>query len=395
MSRRRSFRASAKFYVILGILAACLAGGWFLFQRRETISIEPGTIDFSASMAAVVVRDEDVIASESYGMASYLVPDQQRVEADTPVVNIYKWGYNDKVMSDLVDVRTRILQYETTLLGSDTSGLTQLNKDIADITAQIRLLSSAEDAQVLADAAQLESRLTSLMNEREQLLRDRVTEDQQLEDYRKQEQQLEERVNSWRDVWSSPDAGVVSYYFDGYEPVVNADNIRDASVSQIRAILAGTLPPAQMAEGTEPLYRLVNNFQWYILIPSHEQVLEFANDNVFTAVFDEYPDRQFEGTVIGHIAEGGDHLYVMEFNEDIGSLVNTRRAQVQLSATFSGYKIPAQSVRTQDGTTGVYVVEERARVFVPVTVTAEEDGEAIILPVNNASPLQGGTRISR
>lgn len=371
-----------------------LVGVWYFLASRDVTVVEQGTIDFAAELPVVVVRDEEVIAVESYGRAHYLVPDQQRVEQETPVVEVFKWGYNDKVMSDLVDVRTKILQYESGLLqGTAASELSSINGEIDDITREIRIAANAQSAEA-DDVVALESQLARLMDERAQYLQSRGADDQQLEEYRKQEQQLAERVNSWRDVWTAPNAGVVSYYFDGYEPLLNAENIREASASQVRSILDGTLPMAQIAEGTEPLYRLVNNFQWYIVIPSYESVLEFANDNVFAVEFTEYPDRKFEGTIIGHIVEGSDHLYVMEFNEDIGQLVNTRRATARLTADFTGFRVPVDAVRQVDGKDGVYVVHEPDTTFVPVTVRATENSEAIVVPDDPGSALRAGVSVS-
>ena len=210
MNKRRTvFRASAKFYVIITIVAAAIAGAWFCMVSGRTAVATDGTVQFTTVVPAVVVRDEEVIASESYGKADYLVPDQQRVEADTAVVEVYKWGYNEKVMDDLVDVRTKILLYEESSLDDSEADLAALDAEIEEKT---RLIRAVDDAT--QDATALESELRELMARRARYLQERASSDQQLVDYRKQEQQLEERVGSWRDVWRAGNAGVVSYYFD-------------------------------------------------------------------------------------------------------------------------------------------------------------------------------------
>lgn len=390
--KRKTLRASGKFYVFLGIMAALAAGLVLFYLKPGTAVAEEDSVDFTAVMPVVVVRDEEVVASESYGKAEYLVPDQQRVESGTPVVNVYRWGYNEKVMDDLVDVRTKIMQYEENNQTASATELASINDRILEKTRELRD-SSDEHASAGSDAVAIEGELRELINNRIAYLRESVSSDQQLGEYRKQEQQLEERVGSWRDVWKTSDAGVVSYYFDGYEPVLNADTIRTASPAQVRQILDGTLPIAQIADGTEPLYRLVNNFQWYVVIPSETPVLEFANDNTFSVTFSDYADRKFEGTIIGHITEGNDHLYVMEFSEDIGALVNTRRAEATFSATFSGLSVPRDAVRSSDNVTGVYVVEGKSREFVPVTVSAEDGDRLVIEPDEPSSPLVDGARV--
>ncbi len=390
--KKQSFRPNAKFYIFLGAVAAAVVLILFFVLTINTVAVEQGSAQFETQAPVVVVRDEQVIAAENYEKASYLVPEGERVEADTPVAEVYKWGYIDKVMNDLIDVETKIQQYQenNVLSGVSDPELDALNTQIAAKAEEIRTLISSKTGDVIK--AQRE--LTDLMAQKQDYLKGAVTADQQLDEFYSQEQQLQERVNGWREVMSAPEAGVVSFYFDGNESLLNADNIKSVTSETVRNIIDGTAENQLAEDGAaQPLYRLVNNFKWYILIDSQNAVREFANGNTFAIVFDDYPDRQFEGTVVGNVTEDGQYVYVVEISEDIGSLLNTRRADAKIYTTFEGLKVPEESVKEQDGQAGVYVVIGREKTFVPVEVKIVKDGSAIISPIEEGTLLAAGQHI--
>lgn len=389
VSRRRIIRVNTKFYVLIGALIAAVSLLLFFFLHTESAVVADGSLQFDITLNAVIVRDEEVITTGSYEKVNYLVPDLQRVEADTAVADVYRWGYNENVMNDVIDVQNRIEQYELEH-GSVTQDLLSLNAQISEAAAAIREIAAGGEG----DMAAAELHLNSLMDQKWELLSDNTSRDTQLEALYAQEQQLMDRVNSWREVSTAPKAGVVSYYYDGYESVINAGNLRNVNAAVIDALLAGTLQVAQEEEEARPLYRLVDNFSWYMVVHPPSRVLEFANDNVFSVTFMDFPDRAFEGRVIGNISEGDTYLYVLEFSEDIGPFVNVRRTTATLRADFEGLLVPQQALTEVNGTQGVEVLENNVRTFVPVDVRIIKDGQAVIAAQDAASRLQAGSRVT-
>ena len=390
ISRRRTIRVNAKFYLFILLIAAAAAAVAYFALRTDTAVVRAGRLEFDTEVPVVIVRDEEVITTESYEKVSFLVPDLQRVEADTPVAEIFRWGYNERVMNDVIDVQNRIEEYEARQ-GSAGQELREINTRIAEETDRIRQIANGSSEDMIA----AERQLGLLMDQKRQLLADSAQRDSQLTALYDQEQQLLERVNSWRDLSSAPQAGVVSYYYDGYERVINADNIRNVSAEVVEALLNGTLQVQTDEEDTaRPLYRLVDNFSWYAVLEPSEHILEFANDNTFSVVFEDDPERRFEGRIIGNIAEGTRYLYVMEFSEDIGGLVNTRRTTATLSAVFDGLIVPERAVVTVGGQQGVYVLENKVRSFVPVNVRIVQNGEALVEAADGSMRLQAGSRVT-
>ena len=128
------------------------------------------------------------------------------------------------------------------------------------------------------------------------------------------------------------------------------------------------LAQATGSETERPLYRLVNNYKWYLLIVSTEPIQEFESDNEYMIVFKDYVDQQYTGKVVGKREEEAGFIYAIEINDDIGPLLNTRRADAAIHTVFEGIKVPSKSIKTVEDVKGVYVIENKAKTFVPVNV---------------------------
>ena len=78
---------------------------------------------------------------------------------------------------------------------------------------------------------------------------------------------------------------------------------------------------------------------------------------------------------------------MIEISDDIGELLNVRRADTRVFTQFTGLKVPEKALKEKDGVTGVNVVVGREKTFVPVTVDIIKDGNAIVTPAEADSLL--------
>lgn len=384
MAVKRRRRANTKFYLFIGAIAVVAVVILFFIFNLQTVEVEQGTIPFEAEVSVVVVRDEQVVSAQNYGKANYIAAEGERVEAEAPVMEVYKWGYNEKVMNDLIDYQTKIEQYQENDFESEE--LANLQNQINAKAVELRnIINGTAEGDVIT----AERELKYLMTQKQQYLKDNVSADQQLEGFYAQEEEIQARVNNWRQQLTAPSAGVVSYYFDGAENTLNAANIENIKSEDIVDILNGTtsVQAPQNEEAEKPVYRLVNSFKWYLVIRSEAEIPEFANGREFSVAFDDYVARQYQGVVSGTVKEENDYLYVIEISDDIGELLNVRRTEARVFTQFKGLKIPEKALKEKDGVTGVYVVVGRDKTFVPVTVDIVKDGNAIITPAEEGSLL--------
>ena len=391
--RRRVRRPNKKFYLFLAVCAAAVFGVVFLINYTRTVETVWGKISFETQQACVLVRDEQVISAENYGKVSFIATEGEYVTADAQVAQIYKKGYNDKVLSDLLEVQTKIGQYQENNILGDV-----LDQDLLAINTSIEQkaeeIAAAVNGKTDVNLIGLEKDLNRLMADKQEYLKNKVNADTQLQDYYAQEAQLKERVESWQEILTAPTAGVVSFYFDGCEALLNAENIEQLTIKDINDILNGSTLTQITADSAEtPLYRLVNSYDWYLLIVSKNAIDEFDMGQTFQIAFDEYLDKQYTGSVVGVREEDAGFVYAIEIQDDIGTLLNTRRTTAKIYSVFEGVKVPASAVKTVEGMTGVYVVDGYEKTFVPVRVLIEQDGMAIIEAADDSVKIAAGMEI--
>ena len=391
--RRRVRRPNKKFYLFLAVCAAAVFGVVFLINYTRTVETVGGKISFETQQACVLVRDEQVISAENYGKVSFIATEGEYVTADAQVAQIYKKGYNDKVLSDLLEVQTKIGQYQENNILGDV-----LDQDLLAINTSIEQkaeeIAAAVNGKTDVNLIGLEKDLNRLMADKQEYLKNKVNADTQLQDYYAQEAQLKERVESWQEILTAPTAGVVSFYFDGCEALLNAENIEQLTIKDINDILNGSTLTQITADSAEtPLYRLVNSYDWYLLIVSKNAIDEFDMGQTFQIAFDEYLDKQYTGSVVGVREEDAGFVYAIEIQDDIGTLLNTRRTTAKIYSVFEGVKVPASAVKTVEGMTGVYVVDGYEKTFVPVRVLIEQDGMAIIEAADDSVKIAAGMEI--
>ncbi len=391
--RQRTRRPNAKFYVFVGTVTAVVILIVFLLTNISTVTVEQGEIRFEDSFPVVIVRDEKVISEENEGKANFLVPEGSRVEADRPVAEVYKWGYQDKVVQELTDQQNTIAAYQQNelLKNGEDQQFTALNESIDKKAAEVSDMISTG----VGDLLLAERELRELIKQRQEYLKETVPRDSMLEEYYSNEQLLQDRIEGWRQEVRAPQAGVVSFYFDGAEKFLNADNLQQITSADINDILNGTIKQQESGDALveQPLYRLVNNYKWYMLIESPVPLKEFSNGTVFDIAFDQYPARQYQGTVVGNISEETGQIYVVEVLDDIGELLSTRRTDARMFTKFEGLKVPLKAITEQNGIQGVTVVENRQRTFVPVEVKISKDGSAIVVPTGDAGTFVAGDKV--
>ena len=399
-SRRNNTAAAkvkpkAKFYVIMGAITAVVVLAVFLFSKVNTATLEMGELRFEQEFPVIIIRDEQLISAENHGKANFIAQEGARVEADMPVAEVYKWGYNEKISYGLLDKQTTIGDYQENALMHDVQdpNLIALNQAIDDQAKNVGEVIKTGIGDLLAE----ERELTSLLTQKREYLNDTVPRDRKLEEFFDEERQLKERVDSYLEVKTAPQAGVVSYFFDGMEETLNANKLQEITYADIEEILNGNTDTASQPHrddnGMTPLYRLVNNYKWYLLIETDHPMKELANQNSMQVMFDSFQGKQYEGTVVGYIGEDAKFIYVIEILDDIGELLTVRRADARVFMKFEGLKAPQEALKEKDGDVGVYVVDGKERDFVPVKVEIIKDGNAIISPLDDSMILTSGQKV--
>ena len=394
--RKKKFQLDRKWMLGIGGAAAVaiVCTALFLILGSQTTEAKKGELSFSESGQGIIIRSETLYKSENYGKVEFLAEEGQAVTEGTPIAAVYSWNYSDKDYADLKALQDKIMDYQQGNILKDVvnKDLENLNKVIEEKSEEIRAVTRGEAE---GDLLQMERELETLMEERTKFLKESVKEDQTLADFYQQEAALVAKIDDWKEITLAKGDGVVSFYFDGTETLLQPSNMKKLTLKNINDILEGkTFYKADTATASRPFYRLVNPNEWYVVMVCDREIPEFVNGMAFTVDFSYGGDgASYTGNLSDHRTDGGKHLYYFSFTQPIDKLLLARQVEMTVSADYVGIQVPAGAVKEVEGQKGVYYKDGENKAFAPVTVLIEKDGQAIVQPIDLKSPLDVGSLI--
>ena len=158
------------------------------------------------------------------------------------------------------------------------------------------------------------------------------------------------------------------------------------TISNIDSILNGSSTERISDSKTaRPLYRLVNNYQWYVVIKAGAEVPEIKEGQTYSVVFEDIYDKQYTATVTSAREDRKGYLYTLSMNEDIGELLSARRVTVSMYNQFEGMILPKAAIYQEGETSYVDVVNGGSKVKTAVKVVVTQGDQAIVEPVEEGT----------
>lgn len=237
--------------------------------------------------------------------------------------------------------------------------------------------------------------MEALLDERMSYLQTVVVPNDQLRAYYAQEKQLNDTINEWAQVVTAEQGGAVSFYFDGCEQLMTKENIGSFTRVALNEVSSGkTVSTSEKEQGSVPLYRVVNEGEWYVVLLSDKKIPEMFPGNTFTMVFDDYLDTQHTGTVfnIQELENNDGYVYTIQVKDNIGPMIGDRRVTARTVTTIEGMRVPKSCIRNEDG---LDYVERITGEYVPVLVIGSDGGNVFIQTYKDQPTLQIGELIKK
>ena len=384
-----------RFYLILLAAVAVVAAVLILVLKDQpTVAVEWAKTEFSAKYNMLVLRDEVVYEAKNYGKTDFIAVEGQHVDVGDPIVEVYEWGYNDETLSILLDLQKKILTYQTEvrLAGIIDEQLNDINRRI-DAKAQ-EIQQAVADGR-LVNMLPLEREIGALLDERMAYLKTSVMQDAQLAEYYNQENELLRQIAGWRTSVGARETGTVSFYFDGCEALMKPENIGRFTKKALQEVEAGkTIKTSEKDQATAPLYRVVNENAFYVVMYSDKKIPEMYEGNKFTLVFDDYLDYQYTGTVfnVTELEKNDGYVYTILIQDNIGPLLGDRRVTAKLYSVQEAWRVPAGCVKKSEGVDYVETADGR---IIPVMVVADKDGYKYLKTYEGQASLDFGMLIKK
>ena len=387
-------RIKGRFFLMILILVGFIALVVVVANAlKKTGEIQFGSLGADMDVNAAVIRDEKVIMSEPYEKITFDVVEGETVNNDQVIAQLYRRGYQDETMVTLLNLQKQIYDYQMQLLGGQApQELIDLNTNIDEVEKQIRAVSRGQSTLDMLD---LEQTLKDLEDQRVTLLQSVVTADTTLTQLYSDLKSQQNVMSSWkRDILNTGGTGIVSFYFDGYEQVLNVNKLSTINSALVKTVVNGG-NTAKNADSTSevPLYRIINNTHWFIaFVTNATDPMRLAEGEQYSVLFQDYSDQQYTATARASQVSENAVVNILEFNTDIGKLIGTRTVAATISKSAQGLVVPLSAIQIISGMPGINISYGDSVLRVEVDILAQSDNKAVIRAHNASDNLTAGMK---
>ena len=383
-------------YVILAVIVlgvtAFAAIRHFAPQEAMYGYVSAGVLSSRYTGSALLVRDETVYTQESISQIDYTAEEGTDVDRTTVICTVYTSGFNTRELTTLKRYRDQIKEYHKTLISTSGAArdarLTTLDTQVREQAKTTRQMIQEGRGNLLNQEVQL----TQTLQTRQSYLRQKYPDDQKLTRLYDDENNQLQRISSWTKQYAAASDGIVSFYTDGYEPVLNMSTYLSFSPSEVRNMYNGQVPANPAAtRNTVPIYRLVKDGRWAVLMLCDDTDWTPINGQTYKLLIESFENTVVDATVDSFTRAGGELLVRLSVNEgDVRDILYRRSCQVQLGENVDSLTVPTRALYTQMGQTGVVIVDEYGNnYFTQVTVISTQGDITHIIPKNAGVLYEG------
>ncbi|HAA81595.1 MAG TPA: hypothetical protein DCE09_08670, partial [Thermoanaerobacter sp.] len=210
----------AKIIVILLVIVYISKVGITTFAgKNKTTVVIYGSILIAFNAQGYVIKNEMMINAPFDGKIKKLVPSGEKVSKGTPIVQVYSADFDEEKLHQLDEINRELKNQDTNIpFYSDVQKLDNMIK-----TEEQNYQNAIQ--QNSPDADKIQKRIEDLKAKKEEILSKGPIILQRIENLKEQKEYLEKYVEKNAITINSPESGIVSYYFDGSESILNERNM--------------------------------------------------------------------------------------------------------------------------------------------------------------------------
>ncbi|WP_027398278.1 HlyD family efflux transporter periplasmic adaptor subunit [Anaerovorax odorimutans] len=351
---------------------------------KKTVILEYGGIQVTDDVTCYFIRDESVYLANKSGNINYYVEEGEQIRKGVKILDIIQ-GSGNIEKSSLPTIMDRIDKYN----GGESLFSDDIKKIDTEIKKMNEKLTQAKDSKNTEDIEKYQLTIKKLEMKKSYI--------SSADDAAKEEASNEEIPLGGYGItpskYVSQTNGMVSFYIDGYESEFTPENMTLLSKSKVENLKYDYQSVNRKATAAgEPLYKIVNNKQWYVVFwvkPQDIVKYEKGKEAYLNLTY-----GQVKGTIYDIVDAQGEWMVIMKFNRYYKELAQARKAEAQVvTADYKGLTIPNESITTENNQTGVYVKDVNDEyVFKPVKIITS-DGEYSLVEVSCFYTDNGSKRV--
>lgn len=379
-------------YKILKILLCLIALVFIVHQIYSatykpitTVSAEYHTVTDGFQISATIIREEQVIETDSNGALHFVISDGERVAKNGIVANIYSNAEVSVTVNRIAQLQSRIKDIEEIQSYNDVEAA-NLNLANTKVNNSLNELLRACANGNYSDVEVFSNELLTNISRKQMITGEQTDFSARLTELKSELDSLTASLPQPIGSISAKNAGYFVSGVDGYENVLTCDNVENITPEFFDKLKAET--PSSKAIG-----KVVSGYNWYIAATvSIEDSLQYKEGDNLTieTTIKASPTLDVVLEKI-NISESNDKAILIFSCQQMNSELASMRTgnMTIIKSTYSGLKVPTKALRLQDDKTGVFVRSGMTLKFVSVNVIYRTD-EYIICEqmVSNDSVLR-------
>ncbi|AIS52666.1 membrane fusion protein [Thermoanaerobacter kivui] len=356
------------------------------FANKDKVTVVTyGNLVEEFNTQGYIIRNEMVINSPFDGKIKKLVSSGVRVAKGTPIAQIYSADFDEKKLQELEDVTKELKTQDTNIpFYSDIQKLDDMiKKEEENCQNMLKENNSGAD--------KIKKRIEALKAKKEQILSKGPLVLQKIENLKEQKDYLEKYVEKNMITINSPEAGIVSYYFDGFEHIFNEKNMFNLNVRKLKNVDSQPKEVETEIKKDYPFIKVIGNLEWHLAVILNEREEKLLKENSNVKILIENYDYELRGKVI-KTYKGDDKLYIgiIDMIDSYQDFYKETKVRVKIILNdYRGLKVPLSAIVKKEGKTGVFVIKNnKYPVFKEVVVKAADDKYAIVESVDKISGLR-------
>ncbi len=318
-----------------------------------TIAAESVTGRELIPLDGYIMRNELVLSASSQGDVNYLYADGIKVRKGAPVASVYADG-GKNVRSQIIELDRKLELLQSSSLGANITV-----SDTKIIDAQIASLYSVIHERIrvgdLEYTLRKKDELLVLLNKRRIIVQNVENYDDKITALNSQRGGLTSQLTNITETVKAPSPGYFYSGLDGYESVFSSSKLDKMTLADFDAMITAA-PNA----GGYGIGKLVSDYNWYIACPvKTEQLRYFSAGTKYSVIFPYSSDTELTMTLNKIIEQTDEDHAVLVFGTGImpENFNYLRKQTIEIIRdSYTGYRVPVESVRIVDGRQGVYTL---------------------------------------
>ncbi len=314
------------------------------FTKVKTQPVTYTSLSDSIQSESFIVRDEVFINNNSNGVMSYLLEDGEKVAKDGTVAEIFN-NYDDaKTQKEIKNIDNEINNFKQLSYLSNSYTSDPLATD-EQIGSSIQKMIKDINASSYSNIQKSRSDILYLMNEKQIITGKVASFNNKIDELQSQRDTLSKSHGSSIGKVLAPDSGYFVSKLDGFENIVNFDNVLSLSVDNIKSILSSE---KKLDSNKNIIGKVIRGINWYIVCNvSSDEAFKLYNGKSVNITLPLVSTEKFPATVaaVNQQDKKSEAAVILSLNNMDNRLALTRNETVKIDIdTYNGLLINKNSL---------------------------------------------------